>query len=131
MYFIFKKKDKLLTNFSLYRSRRPVPSLTNPMGNGNPTNNNLMLGNGNLPMSQTKKPSSLSTQNNFFSFFPSSTTANLNKYNNIQTHQRTPVMTNFIQTQNGQSPPPPPHIINGNDIEHNFPPMNVRNLCFI
>jgi hypothetical protein len=30
-------------------------------------------------------------------------------------------MTNFIQTQNGQSPPPPPpHIINGNDIEQNF-----------
>ncbi len=49
-----------------FRSRRPVPSLTNPMGNGNPTNNNLMLGNGNLPMSQTKKHSSLSTQNNFF-----------------------------------------------------------------
>jgi hypothetical protein len=102
------------------------------MGNGHTTNNNLMLGNGNLPMSQTKKPSSLSTQNNFFSFLPSSTT-NQNKYNNIQTSsisslsnplQRTHVMTNFIQTSNGQSPPP--HMINGNDIEQNFLPINVR-----
>jgi hypothetical protein len=101
------------------------------MGNGHTTNNNLMLGNGNLPMSQTKKPSSLSTQNNFFSFLPSST--NQNKYNNIQTSsisslsnplQRTHVMTNFIQTSNGQSPPP--HMINGNDIEQNFLPINVR-----
>jgi len=114
-------------------SRRPVPSLTNPIGNGNPTNNNLsqtlMLGNGNLPISQTKKTSSLTTQNNYFPF-PSST--NQNKYNNIQAPlsnqlQRTPVMTNFIPTQNGQSPP---HIMNGNDIEQNFPLMNVRILFF-
>jgi hypothetical protein len=134
MYFIFKKKRFILE--IIYRSRRPVPSLTNPMGNGNPQNNNIMLGNGNLPISQTKKASSLSTQNNFFSFLPSSsTTTHQNKYNNIQTPlvssltnplQRTPVMTNFIQTQNGQSPPPPPHMINGNDIEQNFPPINVR-----
>lgn len=109
------------------------------MGNGNSTNNNLMLGNGNLPMSQTKKTSSLSAQNNFFSFLPSSTT-NQNKYNNIQAPlgssltnplQRAPVMTNYIQTQNGQSPPPPPHIINGNDMDQNFPPMNVRNISLI
>ena len=102
------------------------------MGNGNTTNNQtLLLGNGNHPMSQTKKNSSLLTQNNFFSFLPSS--ANQNKYNNIQapltnTLQRAPVMTNFIPTQNGQSPPPPPHIINGNDIEQNFPSMNVSEI---
>ena len=41
--------------------------------------------------------------------------------------QRTAVMTNFIPTSNGQSPPPPPHIINGNELEQNFPVMNVRN----
>jgi hypothetical protein len=93
------------------------------MGNGNSTNANLILGNGNLPISQTKK---MSSQNNFFSFLPSSSsTTNQHKYSNIPTLsnplQRTPVMTNFIQTQNGQSPPPPPpHIINGNDIEQNF-----------
>jgi hypothetical protein len=111
--------------FPATSSRRPVPSLTNPIGNGNPTNNNLILGNGNLPISQTKKSTSLSTQNNFFSFLPTSTT-NQNKYNTIQTMsnplQRTPVMTNFIPTQNGQSPPS--HIINGNDIEQNFSSMN-------
>jgi hypothetical protein len=121
--FLIKKKQYFLYKFSLYRSRRPVPSLTNPMGNGNSTNANLILGNGNLPISQTKK---MSSQNNFFSFLPSSSsTTNQHKYSNIPTLsnplQRTPVMTNFIQTQNGQSPPPPPpHIINGNDIEQNF-----------
>lgn len=123
----------------MFRSRRPVPSLTNPMGNGNgnATNNGLnqtlMLGNGNLSISQAKKNSSLSTQNNYFPFMQTST--NQNKYNNIQTplvsslsntHQRAPVMTNYIQTQNKQSPPPPPHIMNGNDMEPNFPSMNVR-----
>ncbi len=45
--------------------------------------------------------------------------------------QRAPVMTNFIPTQNGQSPPPPPHIMNGNDIEQNFPSMNVRHPPFL
>lgn len=116
----------ILFSFLFARSRRPVPSLSNPMGNGNPANN-LILGNGNLPISQTKK----STQNNFFSFLPSSssTTTNQNKYNNLQSMsnplQRPPAMTNFIPTQNGQSPPPPPHMNNGNDIESNFPPMNV------
>jgi hypothetical protein len=108
------------------------------MGNGNPSTNNLnqtyMLGNGNLPISQTKKNSSL-PQNNFFPFLPSSATTNQNKYNNIQAPlisslQRTPVMSNFIHTQNGQSPPPPPHIINGNDMEQNFPPMNVKLFFF-
>jgi hypothetical protein len=88
-----------------------------------------MLGNGNLPISQTKKTSSLTTQNNYFPYLPSST--NQNKYNNIQPPlnqlQRTPAMTNFIPTQNGQSPPP--HM-NGNDIEQNFPLMNVRILFF-
>ena len=78
-------------------------------------------------MSQTKKSSSLSTPNNFYSFLPSSsstTGTNQTKYNNIPTMsnplQRTPAMTNFIPTQNGQSPPPPPHMSNGNDIESNF-----------
>jgi hypothetical protein len=125
-----KKRKFLFISTSLSRSRRPVPSLNNPIGNGNPSNNNLILGNGNLPMSQGKKPTSLSTQNNFFSFLPSSTT-NQNKYNNIPTMsnplQRAPAMTNFIPTQNGQSPP---HMINGNDIEQNFPSMNVRHLSF-
>jgi hypothetical protein len=80
-------------------------------------------------MSQNKKNSSLSTQNNFFSFLPSSTTTNQNKYNNISNPlQRTPIMTNFIPTQNGQSPPPPPHFINGNDIEQNF---NVKRKSLI
>ena len=132
--FLRKKKISPTLIFSLYRSRRPVPSLTNPMGNGNATTNTLILGNGNLPISQTKKSSSLSTPNNFFSFLPSSsttaaTTSNQNKYNNIPTMsnplQRTPAMTNFIPTQNGQSPPPPPHMSNGNDIESNFPSINV------
>jgi hypothetical protein len=104
------------------------------MGNGNSLNNNinqtLMLGNGNLPISQTKKNSSLLPQNNPFPFLPSSS-SNQNKYNNMQAPlisslQRAPAMTNFIQTQNGQSPPPPPHIMNGNDMEQNFPPMNVK-----
>ncbi|CAF0948642.1 unnamed protein product [Rotaria sordida] len=124
--------------FPATSSRRPVPSLTNPMGNSNTINNNLnqtlILGNGNLPISQTKKISS--SQNNFFPFLQSTTNQNKynNHHNNIQTplvsslsntHQRTPAMTNFIQTQNKQSPPPPPpHIINGNDMEPNFPSMN-------
>ncbi|CAF4227957.1 unnamed protein product [Rotaria socialis] len=128
--------------FPATSSRRPVPTLSNPMGNSNTTNNNninqtLMLGNGNIPMSQNKKSSSLSAQNNYFPFLQSS--ANQNKFNNnhnnnIQTQlgsslsntlQRAPAMTNFIQGQNKQSPPPPPpHIINGNDMEQNFPSMN-------
>jgi len=118
--------------FPATSSRRPVPSLTNPMNhNGNSLTNNLLLGNGNLPMSQTKK----STQNNPFSFLSSSSsssTVNQNKYNSISslsnTLQRTPAMTNFISTQNGQSPPPPPHIINGNDIEQNFANLNSNDV---
>ncbi|CAF1057456.1 unnamed protein product [Adineta ricciae] len=121
--------------FPATSSRRPVPSLTNPIGNGSATANNLsqtlMLGNGNHPMSQTKKTSSLNAQNNFFPFLPTSSTSitNQNKYNNIQSLstqlQRAPAMTNFIPTQNGQSPPPPPppHM-NGNDVDQNFPAMN-------
>ena len=118
-----------------FRSRRPVPSLTNPMGNSNPTNNNsshtYMHGNGNHPHGPTKK--SLSSQNNPFSFLPPST--NQNKYSNLPAPmgssmsnplQRAPMMNNFIPASNGLSPPPPPHILNGNEIDQNFPPMNVR-----
>ena len=133
---MYLKKSRFLfisISLVLSRSRRPVPSLTNPIGNGNPTSNNLILGNGNHPISQGKKQASLSAQNNFFSFLPTSTT-NQNRFNNIPTMsnplQRTPAMTNFIPTQNGQSPPPP-HIINGNDIEQNFPTMNVRHPSFL
>lgn len=112
------------------------------MGNSNiPNNNNinqsLMIGNGNLPISQNKKSSSLSTQNNYFPFLQSSGNQNkFNNSNNIQTSlgsslsntvQRPPVITNFMQQQNKQSPPPPPpHIMNGNDMEPNFPSLNVR-----
>ena len=101
-----------------------------------------MPGNGTLPISQNKK---LSAQNNLFPFLQSST--NQHKYN-IQTplmsslsntNQRTPGLTNFIQTQTKQSPPPPPpHIINGNDMEQNFLSISVSNYlissysyCFI
>ena len=127
--------SSLETTPCLSRSRRPVPSLNNPMGNGHSSNHHpshtLMHGNGNLSMSQ-KKNASLSSQNNFFPYLPS--TSNQNKYSNMQAPlissmpnglQRTPVMNNFIQTSNGQSPPPPPHILNGNDMEQNYLPMNV------
>jgi len=77
----------------LFRSRRPVPSLNNS----------------NIPISQTKKG-----QNNFYPFLPPSTGQN-------QTSIRpTSVMSNFLSTQNGQSP-----MING-DLGQNFPSMNVN-----
>jgi hypothetical protein len=123
----------------LFRSRRPVPSLTNPMGNSNSMNTNssqtYMLSNGHMSHGPTKKASSLSSQANPFSFLPSST--NQNKYANIpaslvssmsNNHQRPSNMGHFIPTSNGQSltpPPPPPHILNGHEIDQNYPPMNV------
>ena len=126
--------------FFFHRSRRPVPSLTNPMGNSNVINTNMnqgfLLGNGNGSHSQNKKASGLSSQNNMFSFLP--TSSNQNKYGNMQASfvpsmsnslQRTPMMTNFMPVSNGQAsttPPPSSHILNGSEIDQNFPPMNVR-----
>lgn len=108
------------------------------MGNSNTTNSNLsqtfLLGNGNSSQQQNKKGSSLSSHPNPFSFLPTSST-NQNKYPNMPAsfassmsnpHQRTPMMSNFMSTSNGPSPPPPPHILNGNEIDQNFPPINVK-----
>lgn len=127
------------------RSRRPVPSLTNPMGNSNSNNVNLsqnyLLGNGTMTGGPTKKTGMATASNNpLFSFLPSSN--NPNKYSHLSTNastslggssmsnplQRAPMMSNFIPTSNGASPPPPPppHILNGNEIDQNFPPINVR-----
>lgn len=123
------------------RSRRPVPSLNNPMGNSNSANTNFsqtfLLGNGNLSNHQNKKSSALSSQTNPFPFLSSST--NQNKYSNMQTSfipsmtnqlQRTPMMTNFLSTSSATSSPPPTvpgssHMLNGNDMDQNFPPLNV------
>lgn len=83
----------------LLRSRRPVPSLTNP----------------NIPMSQNKKG-----QNNFFSYLPSSTSQNPASLNTIRS---TSMMNNFLSTQNGQSS----QLMNGGDMGQNFSSsMNVR-----
>lgn len=134
----FDSPPSMLIIFSLCRSRRPVPSLTNPMGNSNSMNSNsshtFMHGNGNHHShGPSKKNSSLSNQNNPFSYLPPST--NQNKYSNMPApmgssmsnpHHRAPMMNNFIPTSNGQSPPPPPHILNGNEMDQNFPPINVR-----
>lgn len=82
----------------MFRSRRPVPSLTNP----------------NIPTSQTKKG-----QNNFFSYLPSSTSQNPTALNNIRS---TSMINNFLTTQNGQSSSS--QLING-DMGQNFTPINV------
>ncbi|CAF0827016.1 unnamed protein product [Adineta steineri] len=90
--------------FPTTSSRRPVSSLPNS----------------NIPISHPKK----GQNNNFFPFLPSSssTTGTTTSQNptSLNALRPTPVMGNFLSSQNGQTPS---QMMNG-DMGQNFPPMN-------
>ncbi|CAF1569591.1 unnamed protein product, partial [Adineta steineri] len=70
-----------------------------------------------------KKTSSLTTQNNFFPFLPTTSITNQNKYNNIQSLSNQLQQTNLSMPsshiQQQQQPPSPSW--NNTSIPHGFP----------